>query len=40
MASKSKNLKKAVSKEDLKRLMREKQASKDNKSKVNHPLAK
>ncbi|XP_022329781.2 zinc finger protein 830-like [Crassostrea virginica] len=40
MASKSKILKKAVSKEDLKRLMREKQASKDNKSKVNHPLAK
>lgn len=40
MASKSKNMKKAVSKEDLKRLMKEKQASKDNKTKVTHPLAK
>lgn len=40
MASKSKTMKKAVSKEDLKRLMKEKQASKDNKTKVTHPLAK
>lgn len=40
MASKSKTTKKAVSKEDLKRLMKEKQASKDNKTKVTHPLAK
>lgn len=40
MASKSRNVKKAVSKEDLKRLMKEKQASKDNKTKVTHPLAK
>lgn len=41
MASKSKNAKKAVSKEDLRRLMKQKQAStKDTKSRVNHPLAK